>query len=187
MRIIGGELRGKKLSSPKDESVRPTTDRVKESMFNLIAGEIGEDTVVYDLFSGSGGLGIEALSRGARKAFFCDRSRNSYDLTRKNLRDCRLESRSACVFGDYRKAVDQFDEPADLVFMDPPYNLDLWKPCSDLLLEKGRLAEGAMLVMEHGERQLLADLDPRLELIKERKYGLIMVSIYRYRDNTEER
>ena len=81
MRIIGGELRGKKLSSPKDESVRPTTDRVKESMFNLIAGEIGEDTVVYDLFSGSGGLGIEALSRGARKAFFCDRSRNSYDLT----------------------------------------------------------------------------------------------------------
>ena len=182
MRIIGGELRGKKLSSPKDESVRPTTDRVKESMFNLIAGEIDEDTVVYDLFSGSGGLGIEALSRGARYAWFCDRSRNSYDLTRKNLRDCRLENRSRCVFGDYRKAVDSFEEPADLVFLDPPYSLDLWKPCSDLLLEKKKLKGGALLVMEHGEHQPLKELDPRLELFKERKYGLILVSIYRYRD-----
>ncbi len=182
MRIIGGELRGKKLSSPKDESVRPTTDRVKESMFNLIAGEIDDGTVVYDLFSGSGGLGIEALSRGAKLACFCDRSRNSYDLTRKNLRDCRLESRSRCVFGDYRKALDQFEEPADLVFLDPPYSLDLWKPCSDLLLEKGKLRDGALLVMEHGEHQALKELDPRLELFKERKYGLILVSIYRYRD-----
>ena len=182
MRIIGGELRGKKQSSPKDESVRPTTDRVKESMFNLIAGAIDEDTVVYDLFSGSGGLGIEALSRGARYAWFCDRSRNSYDLTRKNLRDCRLESRSRCVFGDYRKAVDSFEEPADLVFLDPPYSLDLWKPCSDLLLEKEKLKGGALLVMEHGEHQPLKELDPRLELFKERKYGLILVSIYRYRD-----
>ncbi len=185
MRVIGGELRGRKLSVPKDDAVRPTTDRVKESMFNLIGGFLEEDTVVYDLFSGTGGLGIEALSRGAGKAYFCDRSRNSYDLTRKNLRDCRLEDRSRCVFGDFRKAVEQFDAPADLVFLDPPYGLDLWKPASDLLLEKGKLRDGAVLVMEHGEKQSLKGLDPRLELIKERKYGLILVTIYRYREIPE--
>jgi 16S rRNA G966 N2-methylase RsmD len=69
--------------------------------------------------------------------------------------------------------------------LDPPYGLDLWKPASDLLLEKGKLRDGAILVMEHGEKQSLKGLDPRLELIKERKYGLILVTIYRYREIPE--
>ena len=180
MRIIGGELRGKKLTPPKDEAIRPTTDRVKESMFDLLTGCIDGSAVVYDLFSGSGGLGIEALSRGAGFAYFSDRSRISYDLTKKNLRDCRLENRSKCVMGDYRKALESFDRKADLVFMDPPYGADLWKTCSDFLLEQDKLEEGAVLVMEHGDKQPLKGLDPRLNLIKEKKYGQILVSIYRY-------
>ncbi len=180
MRVIAGELRGKKLQAPEDDMVRPTTDRVKESMFNLISGCIDDETVVVDLFSGTGGLGIEALSRGAKKAYFCDNSKKSYYLIKQNIKDCRLEDRSAIVFGDYKKTAAAIEEKADLVFLDPPYGLDLWKKAADSLIENDCLADGAVLVMEHGADNPIEGLDERVELIKEKKYGYIMVSVYRY-------
>lgn len=180
MRVIAGDLRGKKLLAPKDESIRPTYDRVKESMFNLIYDYIDEDTVVYDLFSGTGGLGIEALSRGAKRAYFCDKSKESYNITKENIKSCRLEDSATLVFGNYKKAVFDFDQKADLVFMDPPYGLGLWKPCSDFLIEAECLNDGAVIVMEHGVENELGDIDPAFKLIKERKYSAIVVSIYQY-------
>lgn len=183
MRVIGGELRGKGLQTPADDAVRPTTDRVKESMFNLIAPYIDDETVVYDLFSGTGGLGIEALSRGAKKAYFCDKSKESLRLTKENIRDCRLEDRAVAAYGDYRKAPEDFPEKADLVFLDPPYGLDLWKKASDSLIENDKLNDGAVIVMEHGTENRLEGLDPRLALLKERKYGYIMVSVYEYNND----
>lgn len=186
MRVIGGELRGKKLTAPKDDSVRPTTDRVKESMFNLISGYIDEDTVVYDLFSGTGSLGIEALSRGAEKAFFCDKSKESYNITKENIASCRLNDRSRLVFGSYKKAVSEFEQKADLVFLDPPYGLDLWKDCSDMLVSQDRLNEEAVVVMEHGVENELTDINENLSLIKEKRYGAIVISIYRFSTASEE-
>ena len=186
MRVIGGELRGKRLIAPKDESVRPTTDRVKESMFNLIYDYTDEDTVVYDLFSGTGGLGIEALSRGAAKVFFCDKSRESYNITKQNINDCRLKDRSKLVFGNYKKALAEFEDKADLVFLDPPYGLDLWKTCTDELIAQDKLNEDAVIVMEHGVENKLTDLHKDLSLIKERKYGAIAISIYCYSTLSEE-
>lgn len=186
MRVIGGELRGKKLTAPKDDSVRPTTDRVKESMFNLISGFIDGDTVVYDLFSGTGSLGIEALSRGAAKAFFCDKSRESYNITKENITNCRLNDRSKLVFGNYRKAVSEFEQKADLVFLDPPYGLDLWKDCSDMLVCQDKLNEEAVIVMEHGVENELTGIHENLSLIKEKKYGAIVISIYCYSAQSEE-
>lgn len=178
MRVIGGELRGKKLTAPKDEAVRPTTDRVKESMFNLISGYIDEDTVVYDIFAGTASLGIEALSRGAKRAFFCDKSKESYNIAKENITACRLNDRSKLVFGNYKKAFSEFEEKADLVFLDPPYGLDLWKECSDLLISQDKLNEAAIIVMEHGVENELTQIDERLSLIKEKKYGTIVVSVY---------
>lgn len=183
MRVIAGELRGKRLQAPEDEAVRPTTDRVKESMFNLISGVIDEDTVVIDLFAGTGGLGIEALSRGAKKAYFCDNSKKSYYLIKQNIKDCRLEDRSEIVFGDYRKTTAAIGEKADLVFLDPPYGLDLWKKAADSLIENGCLADGAAIVMEHGADNPISGLDERIELIKEKKYGAILVSVFRYNED----
>lgn len=186
MRVIAGELRGKKLLAPGDETIRPTTDRVKESMFNLIYDYIYEDTVVYDLFSGTGGLGIEALSRGAARAFFSDKSKDSYNITKENIRSCRMEDRSHLVFGNYKKAVAEFDEKADLVFLDPPYALDLWKESSDFLISQDKLNEDAIIVMEHPSNKSLEGIDSALRLVKERKYGVIMVSIYQYNTDWRE-
>lgn len=186
MRVIGGELRGKKLIAPKDETVRPTTDRVKESMFNLIYDYIDEDTLVYDLFSGTGGLGIEALSRGAAKVFFCDKSRESYNITKQNIKECRLDDRSRLFFGNYKKALAEFDQKADLVFLDPPYGLDLWKQCADELIAQDKLNEDAVIVMEHGVENELKSMSENLSLIKERKYGAIVISIYCYSAASEE-
>ena len=168
MRVIAGELRGKKLLAPGDETIRPTTDRVKESMFNLIYDYIYEDTVVYDLFSGTGGLGIEALSRGAARAFFSDKSKDSYNITKENIRSCRMEERS------------------HLVFLDPPYALDLWKESSDFLISQDKLNEDAIIVMEHPSNKSLEGIDSALRLVKERKYGVIMVSIYQYNTDWRE-
>lgn len=187
MRVIGGEFRGKKLLAPKDTSARPTTDRVKESMFNLIYDDIDEDTVVYDLFSGTGGLGIEALSRGAGIAYFCDKNKENYGLTKENVAGCRLNDRSRIVFGDYKKALETFDLKADLVFLDPPYGADLWKKCADVLIAQDKLNENAVIVMEHGADHILEGMHPALSLMKERKYGAIVVSIYRYSTLSEEK
>lgn len=183
MRVIAGALRGKKLKAPRNEAIRPTTDRVKESLFNLIADEIDESAVVYDLFSGTGGLGIEALSRGAGYAYFCDKSKEGYELTKENIRSCHMEEKSVIIYGDYKKALKQFDEKADIVFLDPPYGAYLWKPCLEALLSQDKLKKNGIAVLERGTDQLLEDLPPDLICEKERRYGASTISIYRRREN----
>ncbi len=187
MRVIAGNLRGKKLLTPKDEGIRPTTDRVKESMFNLISGYIDEDAVVYDLFSGTGGLGIEALSRGAARAYFSDNGRDGYRITGENLDACRLREKAVLKFGSYRKSAAEFPEKADLVFLDPPYDMNLWKEASDYLIENERLNDGAVIVMEHPVENKLNGINKALDLIKEKKYGVIVVSVFCYNSKSEEK
>ncbi|MDD3169680.1 MAG: RsmD family RNA methyltransferase, partial [Eubacteriales bacterium] len=93
MRIIAGDFKGKRLFTPKDSKIRPTTDKVKESIFNMIAPYL-EDAVAIDLFSGTGNLGLEAISRGAKRCYFGDKSRESMELTRQNIAHCRQEDRA---------------------------------------------------------------------------------------------
>ena len=178
MRVIAGTLRGKKLIPPKDDAVRPTTDRVKESLFNLLIGQIDDSTVIYDLFSGSGGLGIEALSRGARYGCFCDKSKESYQLTKENIRRCRLEDRSIVVLGDFHKAISRFPYQADIVFLDPPYQDYLWKPCLEAILEQDRLKVNGIAVLEHGAGQIPENLPEAFVCEKQRRYCACAISIY---------
>ena len=96
MRIIAGDFKGRRLFAPKDGKIRPTTDKVKESIFNMIAAYLG-DAVVIDLFSGTGNLGLEAISRGAARCYFGDRSRESMELTRQNIAHCRQEDRAVTI------------------------------------------------------------------------------------------
>ena len=123
MRVISGKARGLKLNTPKNEDVRPTTDRVKESLFNMINSYIMESEVL-DLFAGTGSLGIECLSRGAKSCTFVDISKESIDIVKSNIKKARVESESIILNLDFKTAIDKLklqNSKFDIIFMDPPY------------------------------------------------------------------
>ena len=177
MRIIAGDFKGRKLLAPKDGRIRPTTDRVKESIFSMIAPYL-EDAVVIDLFSGTGNLGLEALSRGASRCWFGDKSRESMDLTRRNIALCKQEDRARTVLGDYKHVLENITEKADLIFLDPPYEQDLIQECFRLITELDLMNDGGIIVVEHSADKPLEDRLFGYAKIKERTYGTITVNIY---------
>ena len=183
MRIIAGILKGRKLNSPADERIRPTSDKVKESIFNMIAGYL-EDAVVIDLFCGTGNLGIEAISRGAKKCYFADRSRESMNLTERNIAYCKIENASVTICSEYYKALERIHEKADVIFLDPPYKSGLLTDCFLKIEEKGLLAKDGIIVAEHGiEEELPLDL-ASFTKIRHKRYGKIIIEIYS--EGTEE-
>ncbi len=151
MRVVAGQARGIPLKAPKGDAVRPTVDRLKETLFNMIQQEIYGRTVL-DVFAGSGALGIEALSRGAEKAYFCEKNREAVEAIKDNLRRTRLEEKAQVYFGDYIAGLQKMraaGDRADLVFLDPPYHETvLYQQAIELLLQKGLLAEDALLIAE---------------------------------------
>lgn len=125
MRVVAGELRGRRFDAPEGLDTRPTTDKVREAVFNALGSlDLVRDAAVVDLFAGSGALGIEALSRGAAECVFVERDRNALRTLRGNLHDLGLDDRSRVVPSDAVGAVAQLD--ADLVLADPPYGFDEW-------------------------------------------------------------
>lgn len=177
MRIIAGELKGRRLYAPKDGRIRPTTDKVKESIFSMIAAYL-EDAVVIDLFSGTGNLGLEALSRGAKRCYFGDKSRESLELTRQNIAYCRQEKRSTAILGDFEYVLKKIPEKADLIFLDPPYKQGLLYDCFDMISELSMLTEDGVIVAEHSADEPLADRLSGYVKFKEKVYGTISISIY---------
>lgn len=177
MRIIAGDFKGRRLIAPKDGRIRPTTDKVKESIFSMIAPYL-EDAIVIDLFSGTGNLGLEALSRGAQRCWFGDKSRESMDLTRRNIALCRQEDRARTVLGDYKYVLESITEKADLIFLDPPYEKGLIYECFRLISELGLMNDGGIIVAEHGADRPLEDHIFGYDKIKEKTYGTITVNIY---------
>ena len=123
MRIISGRARGTKLYTLEGENTRPTLDRVKESLFNIIQNKI-EDANFLDLFSGSGAIGLEALSRGAKKTIFCDSSKQAIEIINKNIKKTHLEDNSKVYNLDYKKALKEIKEKQDIIYIDPPYKTD---------------------------------------------------------------
>ena len=121
MRVISGKARGTSLYSLEGNHTRPTTDRVKESMFSIINFHI-PDGVVLDLFAGSGALGIEALSRGARKCYFIENSHSAADIVKKNIEKTSLKENSVLKVVDYKSFLNSANEKFDVILLDPPYN-----------------------------------------------------------------
>ncbi len=149
MRIIAGEFRGRRLEAPKGQGTRPTTDRVRESLMSALNSARGgfEDAVVLDAFAGSGGLGIEALSRGAAAAVFCEQGREAASVIERNLRTVGLgRERARLVRGDVLKRLPAppAEDTFDLVFLDPPYAL----APSEVLGFMGRLREAGLLAAD---------------------------------------
>jgi 16S rRNA (guanine966-N2)-methyltransferase len=181
MRIIAGSLKGRKLTPPTGDAIRPTSDRTRESIFNLLmhgryAGESIIGQHVVDLCCGTGALGLEAISRGARTVTFIDKDKKSMDLTRSNVLHCGVVQQAFYVQGDATR-LPPAREPAALVLMDPPYASPMVAPAYRSLRAQGWLVPGSMLVAE----QPLGVDAPALvgaELIDSRKYGKTMVHMY---------
>lgn len=185
MRIITGTYKGRKLESPVGYDVRPTSDKVKESVFNLLMNDIW-GSVCIDLFAGTGGLGLEALSRGAERCYFCDNSRESLELVKRNVRKCGAEQQSVILAGDYSRALPKIREKAGVIFLDPPYDSGIYEKCLRLIDSLDLLEREGIIVAEHDAGDLLPQEIGRLERVKERKYGRVKISIYQYAEEASE-
>jgi 16S rRNA (guanine966-N2)-methyltransferase len=176
VRVIGGSSRGRRLHTPKGLSVRPTSDKVKEALFNILAGLLGplEECAVLDIFAGTGNLGIEALSRGARSAVFIDSSRDSTALITKNLSLTDCSGRSRVVLKDFSSALKLLESSGEvfqLIFLDPPYQKGLIERCLDQLGTSSMVEEHTVVVAEFSSREEIADRHGRLRQIDKRVYG----------------
>lgn len=177
MRIISGEHRGRKLLEFEGMNIRPTTDRVKESMFNLIQDWI-YDARILDMFAGSGALSFEALSRGARSAVCIDRDLRSIDVIRKNAQTLNYTDKCVILNMDSMDYLKQCSEAFDVVFMDPPYNKGFIEPALKAITEKGILSDNGIIVLESDDTDFYGAAD-KLEILKQRKYGRTYITIYR--------
>jgi 16S rRNA (guanine(966)-N(2))-methyltransferase RsmD len=175
MRVISGTAKGTKLNSIEELSTRPTLDRVKESLFNIINSRI-DDSVVLDLFAGSGAIGIEFLSRGCRKAYFCDTSNKAVKMIFQNLEKTRLESNAEVLNMDYKKCLQDLSNRKitfDVIFIDPPYKDDIAVDAVQKILSLNLLNKDGIIIIETDEKdreiENLKNLDIKVYDI--RKYG----------------
>jgi len=178
MRIISGTSKGRKLVTLKSQSLRPTSDRVKESIFNILREEI-EGGMVLDLFAGTGNLGIEALSRGAKKVIFVEKGRHALGLIQRNLAQFGLEEQSEILPTDANRAIGilkQRGKTFDLIFMDPPYEKGLIEETLTKLSSHQIYHRDSILVIEHHRRELLPPIINRWNLIRQRQMGDTVIS-----------
>lgn len=182
LRVIGGSCKGRRLSTVRGMTTRPTSDRVRESIFNILSGRISEKVVV-DLFAGTGALGIEALSRGAARALFVDHSRQALAIIGKNLTVCGLDPLTSIVRWDIRINLTclKREKPApDLVFMDPPYHRGYEVKTLTNLHAADILPEGAVVVVEHAAADDLPENVAFFYRNDYRRYGDTAVSFFTY-------
>lgn len=178
MRVITGTARGVKLAAPEGYDTRPTTERVKESVFSAIQFEI-EGRRVLDLFAGSGQLGIEALSRGAVSAVFVDSDKRAVALIRENLKKTRLSDHGSVVQADYLSYLARCREKFDLIFLDPPYAENFLEKALKLIYEFDILTSGGIIIAEHSAgKPLTPELDG-YERSREYGFGQAAVTIFR--------
>lgn len=179
MRVISGKLKGKKLFSLKGQSLRPTSDRVKEAIFDILQDQIRGQKVL-DLFAGTGALGIEALSRGARSAVFVEESTRSLAALRKNIKECRLKEQAEVLAREAQtgiKILETRGESFELIFLDPPYGRGLARRVLQALSRSSIVSPGTLIVAEHSLSEEL-DSIPSWQRVDLRRYGRTQVSFF---------
>lgn len=186
MRIITGKARGVRLATlPGEDTTRPTTERVKESVFSALQFQV-EGRCVLDLFAGSGQMGLEAMSRDAASCVFVDADRAACDVVKKNARDTRLTANIRVVNSDAVRFLERDSGVYDLVFLDPPYKAELLPRILPLLVD--RLRVGATVVCEtDADTVLPAHIGETLVLEKQRRYGKTQVTFYTFADAAERK
>ena len=185
MRIISGSRRGHKLQEFQGDSVRPTTDRVKESIFNLIQAYVPE-SICLDMFAGSGALALEAISRGAAKAVLIDKDKRSVDIIRKNVESlgfeeqCEIRSEDCFIFAE------STGEKFDIIFLDPPYNKNLIEPVLSAIVDNELLTAGGIVVLESDDTDFSGEKEG-LNILKQRRYGRTYITVYEKKEKQEKK
>ena len=177
MRVITGSARGRRLKELEGMETRPTTDRVKEGLFNVLQFDI-EGRKVLDLFAGTGQLGIECLSRGAASAVFVDRRPDAAALTRENLKLCDLTDRSRVVAGDSMEFLKAAREKYDLIFLDPPYASGLLEQALEDIARFDICRRHGIIVAESAADKTLPPLGGPYSIYREYRYGKIKLTVY---------
>lgn len=173
MRVISGSRRGTVLFSPDTEKTRPTTDRVKENIYNLIQFNIA-GSVVLDLFSGSGAMGIEALSRGAAECVFVDSDKNAINIIKKNIDKTGFNDKSQIFRMPFDEYLLKSDKKFDLIFLDPPYHKGLTDEALKLIVRYNLFSDKVLFVLESDYDESVV-LPPVFEAVKEKLYGRVKV------------
>ena len=185
MRVITGSARGRRLRELEGLETRPTTDRVKESMFNILQFDI-EGSRVLDLFAGTGQLGIEALSRGAAAAVFVEQRRDAAALIRENLKLTGLTDRARVVNGEALSYLASAGERFDLVFLDPPYAAGLWKPALEAVSRFDILSDHGIIICESPQDEALPEAVGFCRVHRTYRYGRIKLTTYHREEGTAE-
>ena len=183
MRVISGTAKGKKLNSLEGLETRPTLDRVKEALFNILQFNIKESNIL-DLFSGSGSLAIEALSRGAKQAVVCDNSNKAIRIIKENLEATKLIEKVEIINKDYVQALENLKskfKKFDIIFLDPPYKTDYVIKSINYILEYKLLAEDGIIVVETDDKNKIEEIESNkdLDVYDTRKYGIVYVIFIR--------
>ena len=183
MRIISGKHRGRKLVEFTAEGIRPTSDRAKESLFNILSTKIVGATVL-DLFCGSGSIGLECVSRGADKVYFNDKSANSVAVLKKNISILKEESCCAVSISDYKDFLNRCSVKFDIIFLDPPYAEEFGVPALTAISQRGLLKGGGVAIYER-DRAFEGEI-AGLKKVDERKYGKAYLTFFKAEERAEE-
>lgn len=181
MRVIAGKYKSRQLKTVPSKLTRPTTDKNKENLYNMI-GPYFDGGICLDLFAGSGGLGIEALSRGMDELYAVDKQYKAFQVIRENINSLKIEN-AHIIKADYRKALGSFKEEGvkfDLVLLDPPYGMKINKDIINTLKDNGNLNKNCILVIEDLTEEKLEYEEP-FKLIKENNYGITSLQIVRFK------
>jgi 16S rRNA (guanine966-N2)-methyltransferase len=179
LRIIGGLLKGRRLAGVRGQ-IRPTADRVREAIFNILGPDVN-DSQVLDLFAGTGALGIEALSRGARNAVFVENNKSALQVLQRNLANCGLTNVSQVLPLPAGKALPRLAAAGghfSLIFLDPPYGYGIPDTMLALLAQRNLLAPDGRIIVEHSRREELAAVYQHLVRNDQRRYGATLISFY---------
>lgn len=182
MRVISGTQKGRILKAVPGDRTRPTTDKVKEAVFNMI-GPYFDGGTGLDLFAGSGGLGIEGLSRGLEKVVFVDRNYRAVQTVKSNLDICGFREKAEVYKNDWKRALNaiiQRNLSFRVIWLDPPYNQDVYINILEKISEHGLLDPDGVVVCEHALEDKLPDTVQSLERKKHDRYGTVTISIYQH-------
>ena len=176
MRVISGNFRGLKLVAPTGDNTRPTLDRVREAIFSMLMPII-PDAACLDLFAGSGAMGIEALSRGADSACFVDLSTEAIDCVNANLKKIKLTDKTQVIRSDYCDFLKNCHNQFDIIFLDPPYDGNMYERCLELIHNNNLLKPSGIIVAEWDYELGFDVTTNHFDVVKNKKYGRVGVSV----------